>query len=449
MRIVFAFVLILFLPCTLFAFWPFYWELQGQKNILGPLISYESEQGKTQVTVRPLLSSYDSPRTYSFLWPLGKSTEEKSYFIPLYMRHNYGDGRQDWAFFPFFYGKTRDRSYGGVFPFYGRLYERFRRDEIAFFLWPVYAYSRWEGTERTALLWPFFSFHSGRQEGYKIGPLYGERRVGDQRRSKFFLWPIFLKDEKDLDTEDPKTSLWAAPFYMQTTSPKSSFYAVFYPFFSYLKVEGRTDINAPWPFLYFSTGKEYRSKNVWPFYSHTVRGRDETTTVLWPVYRSAVKYPGENEKWTEKRFFHMSRYVVDDRGTFLNIWPLAEYHKEGKKEAFFFPAILPIRNPNFDRIVKPLITLYEYRGEENKRSSNLLYGLYTKEEEGETWKRRFAFLFEMKREPAGYGFQLLSGLFGIDAETIKILYLPISRVRAGETDKAEIDPDLSSNQVTE
>ncbi len=426
MRCAVACFLILVLPGTLCAFWPVYWELDGQKHVLGPLISYDNNKGETHLTVRPLLASYDSPRTYSFLWPLGRSTEEKSYFVPFYMRHSSGDGRRDWAFFPFFYGTTGKRSYGGVFPFYGKLYDRFRRDEITFFLWPLFGQSTWNDTTRTDVLWPLLSSSTGHQEGFKLGPLYGQRKVGNERRSTYILWPIFLKDEKDLDTDNPKSSLWAAPFYMQTTSPNSSFYAVFWPFFSYLRVEDRVDVKAPWPFLYFTTGKEDRAVNFWPVYSHTISGKDETTNIMWPVYKTSVRYPGD-KKWTETRILFMSKYIRDDRGVFLNAWPFFEYRRTKDKTAAFFPSIFPWRNENFDRILRPLLTLYEYRREEDKVISNLLYGLYTKEQGPETWRRRFAFLFEVKREPEGHGFELLSGLFGVDPRRVKILYIPIKR----------------------
>ncbi len=73
--------------------------MDGQKNFLGPLVTYDKEAGQTHVTVRPLLSSYDSPGNYTLLFPLGKSTEEKSYFVPFYMRHK-EPGEYDFSLFP-------------------------------------------------------------------------------------------------------------------------------------------------------------------------------------------------------------------------------------------------------------------------------------------------------------------------------------------------------------
>ena len=137
------------------------------------------------------------------LFPLGKSTEEKSYFFPLYTRHE-GEEEHDVAFFPFFYGKTHGRSYGGVFPLYGTLYNRFRRDEIGFFLWPLYGYSKGDGASRTNVIWPLFSIYSGSQQGFKVGPLYGQRQWGNERKSMFVLWPFSYGTKKGSTPTDPR-----------------------------------------------------------------------------------------------------------------------------------------------------------------------------------------------------------------------------------------------------
>ncbi len=59
---------------------------------------------------------------------------------------------------------------------------------------------------------------------------------------------------------------------------------------------------------------------------------------------------------------------------------------------------------------------------------SLLYGLYTREEDGKNWKTRFAFLLEMKKEKGKIGFEILSGLFGLDNERVKIFFVPIKRI---------------------
>jgi hypothetical protein len=59
--------------------------------------------------------------------------------------------------------------------------------------------------------------------------------------------------------------------------------------------------------------------------------------------------------------------------------------------------------------------------------TSVLYGLYTREEEGNDWKMRFAFLLSLAKKNGKTGFEILSGLFGINPETIKVFYIPIKR----------------------
>jgi hypothetical protein len=438
-RVVLTLALFLFVPAWANAFWPVYWELDGQKNVLGPLFSYDEEGGETHVTVRPFLSSYDSPDSYSFVFPLGKSTAEKAYFVPLYSRHTASVEKHDVSLFPFFWGRDSDRSYGGVFPFYGKLYHRYRRDEIGFVMWPLYAYSTGDGITRTNVVWPLFSFYSGNEEGFKLGPLYGQRQIGEDRRSMFVMWPFFIKDEKGLTTDQPMKSTWAVPFYLHSESPQSEYYGVLWPFFTYSRVRDRVEVNAPWPFFSYTNGEEEQKKGLtlWPIYSHSKSEKDDVTYVLWPLYKGTEHHPGD-AVWTESRILLLNRYISDDRGTFLNVWPFFEYRASDADKDFFFPSVLPWRDKGFDRIIRPLITFYEFRRKDDKIVSNFLYGLYTKEQKGEYWRRRLAFLFEAKKDERGVGFQVLSGLFGIDREAVKLFFVPIKR---GQKDVANAPPN--------
>jgi hypothetical protein len=423
---VIVFLLLVF-PHHVWAVWPLSWELGREKNYLGPLVSYDKEDENERLTIRPFFS-HDSAGggSYSLLWPLGSSENNKSQMIPFYTHHA-ADGEEDTSILLFFWGKSKEKSYGGFFPFYGQLYNRFGKDEMGFFLWPIYSYVKSEGATRTNVLWPFFSVSSGTEDGFKFWPFYGYRNRGEEKKSSFALWPVFHWGERDADLGDPKKVFWAFPFYMRTTSRTTEQRSVLFPFFSYYKSPERESLAAPWPFYFYTKGEEENTLGIWPPYTHRSRGKDNTYTYLWPVYRDSEWYV-KDQRYVDKRLLiYLGRYSDDDRGKFATFWPLFEYRDSKEKAAFFFPSLLPFRNEKFDRIVKPLITLYEYRREGSMRTSNYLYGFYTKEEKGESWKRRLAFLFELKKAPEGYGFELLSGLFAVDPHRVKVFFIPIKR----------------------
>jgi hypothetical protein len=408
-------------------FWPVYWELAGERNFLGPLVSTEGEGETARVTVRPLFShdAAEGGMTRSF-FPLGKSTPEFSYFVPIYTRTN-TEEKWDVSFLLFFAGETKKRGgYGGFFPLGGWAYDKVGKDEIGFVLWPIYSYVKDQGAEKWNVLWPLFSVYGGKAEGFKAWPLFGRRTVPGERTNTFFLWPLFFTEERDLDTDNPRKSFYFIPFYLETKSKTTEAYSVLWPFFNYKRAPGRTEVDAPWPFYSRVDAEDEEMFRIWPLYSRQVKGRDRTTHYLWPLFKDAEWYTGERRN-VERRVLLLGRYVDDDRGAFLNVWPFARYQSKGEDAAFFFPSILPFRFEQTDRLVRPLLTLYQYDRKGDTVTSNFLYGLYTKEQTGDAWRRRLAFLFEAKKESGGYGFELLSGLLGWDSKRVKILFIPIRR----------------------
>jgi len=411
----------------LHAFWPFSWELGNEKRFLGPLVSYDEEDNEKHLVVRPFLFSYDSEEggAYHYLYPLGKVTPEKSYLVPVYLSKR-TETESDMAFLFFFGGTSKQGSYGGVFPFYGKLYNRFARDEMGFIAWPLYSYTKDEGATKTNILWPLFASYVGTDKGFKAWPLYGVHERPGVRRTQFFFWPVFFKAEKDLDTDEPVDSFFALPFYLSSVSRTREYKAVMWPFFTHAKDSEKEKWNMPWPFYSRTTGEELEGYSYWPIISKEIKGKDTTFSFLWPIYRE-WEFFVRDERFSSKSFMVINRYVEDDRGTFLNAWPFFEYRRKDMNSTFLFPSILPFRDRGFDRIFKPLMTLYEQKKSEKSETTNVLYGLYTHETAGDTWKTRFAFLMEFKKDENGPGFEFLSGLFGIDGKRLKILFIPIKR----------------------
>jgi len=422
-----VFFLLLLFPSTLWAVWPLSWELDGEKRFLGPLISYDEENQEKHLVVRPFLFSYDSEEggTYNYLFPFGKVTPEKSYFIPIYLSKR-SETESDASFLLFFGGKSPKGSYGGFFPFYGKLYNRFAKDEMGFVLWPLYSYSHDEGAKKTDVLWPFFTFYGGTDKGFKAWPIYGNHERPGVRKQQFLLWPVFFKDEKNLDTDEPIHSFFAIPFYLRSTSRTREYQAVLWPFFTHAKDSEKEKWDMPWPFYSKTIGEETKGYSFFPIISKTTKGNDRSFSFLWPLYTESEWYV-KDERFLQRSVIAINRYVEDDRGAFLNVWPFFEYQGKNEESSFMFPSLLPFRERGINRIIKPLITFYERKNREDKSMTNVLYGLYTQEKAGETWKTRFAFLLTLKKDQDGPGFELLSGLFGIDRKKIKIFFIPIKR----------------------
>lgn len=413
---------------TAHALWPLWWRLGDEVNFLGPIASYEQKDGKNEVTVRPFLFSYTSQDKDEclFPYPLGKWSEEKSYLVPFFSRRK-TENSSAFSLLLFFYGKENEKRYGGFFPLYGSLYNRFGEDEIHFYAWPLYASVSGHGATRKDILWPFFSLYGGDDSGFKTWPVFGSRTRKNGDSKKFFLWPVFFKIDRDMDVGEPKHSFWAFPFYMQTRTPTYDQYSFLWPFFGYYRSEEEKRLSLLYPIYSSTKGEEEQSAAFFPFYSSSRTKESSNFYILWPIYRESERISGE-KRWIERRVLLFgSKYLDDDRGKFFNVWPFFEYRGEKEEESFFFPSLLPYRDNHFDRIIRPMITLYQYNRKGQSNTTNVLYGLYTKEQRGDSWKRRLAFVFEMKKDSEGMGLELLSGLFGFDAKQIKLFFIPIKR----------------------
>ncbi|MCX5798095.1 MAG: hypothetical protein NTU90_00770, partial [Proteobacteria bacterium] len=278
------FFLILFFPCTLYAFWPLSWEFNNEKRYLGPLVSYQTEKN---------------------------TSKEKSYFVPIYLSKEF-EGEEDTAFTLFFYGKSKRGNYFGFFPIYGKAYNRFGKDDLGFFMWPLYSYSSAEVATKTNIIWPFFGYYSGTEEGFKMWPLYGIRKKKGVKTTSFFLWPFFIKEEKDLDTDEPVDAFHAFPFYMKKTSKTKASYSVMWPIFSYARDDEKRKWDILWPIFSWKEGEETKGYSFFPLISYDKKGKDYTFNLLWPLYKESEWYV-RDDRYFQRRILLINRYIEDDR----------------------------------------------------------------------------------------------------------------------------------------
>lgn len=309
-----ALFLILFVPSVAWGFWPLAWDLGGERSYLGPLIASEKGPSGNSFTIRPLLFSY-SPENggeYDFFYPLGKSTPTKSYFSPLYMWKKSEDA-EDWNVILAFWGHSKGRGYGGLFPFFGTMYNRFGRDELGFALWPLYSYTVSEGARKDNFFYPVFTLYSGAEEGFGAWPLYGQRSRPGVRRSTYAFWPIFLREDRNLDTDDPMRTFQIMPLYAQSVSNSRAGYNALWPFFSYFRDTDRERWFFPWPVLAYSRGKETKGFRFLPFIDEEIRGQDRELKMLWPLYSESEWYVG-GQRYLYRRVGFVNRQVEEPEG---------------------------------------------------------------------------------------------------------------------------------------
>lgn len=417
-------------------------------DALGPFFTFKSKPGEEEYGFRPFFYVRGKKEDYfkeiDYLYPLGKyrkTDKEKVFrFVPLFSSHkDVTDGSSDFGFFPVFWGTDEEGdSYGGLFPIYGRLNHRFRKDQIRFVLWPVYSDSR-EGDSRTYnVLWPIFSYTEGTGEsGVAIWPLYGHQEKEGEYSKYFALWPIFFSHKTDLDTDNPKRFTAVFPLFANSGSPEKDSMSFLWPLFNYAddKRNNYKQWDIPWPIFHYGKGEELKSSRLFPFYGHKRKPDSKTGFFLWPIYTYSKEILEDYED-TTYRFLLINKYRKKVwKGRFndaksVRIWPLFYYNR--KKDGimkFSFPELIPVEDEGFERNWAPLFRLYEYnRDSRDNMESRFLWGLYIHKKGDSRESFEVTFLISYEKEEEKVCFSILKGLFEYrrveGVNSFKILYFP-------------------------
>lgn len=422
-------------------------EIEG----LGPLFLWRKGSYQRQWGIRPLLH-WTEDETASiwrleFLYPFGKyqvkEGEKKGYLAPLSLfRSEEFDGKKKWdfQFLPFFIGETeKGKDYLGLFPFFGTLLDRYGRELIRFYLWPLYSESTSAGVRTTNLLWPFFSLVEGeKKRGFRFWPIYGQREEVGISQTEFVAWPIFLKQRKNMDTDDPIDERMIFPIYVSKKSRHFESNTYFWPFFSHARdrLTGFEQYDLPWPIFQSLRGENLRGMKIFPFYGYKVKeGVMRRTFILYPLYQLEEDRMGDvQEKTTRILLLSRIRTSEDDRGVkkerSLRFWPFFDYEREEKgHETLSFFYLFPFKEGGFERNLFPLFQIF--RWEKNSQggiSVNFFWGFYKrmKKEEMDSWE--IAHLIGLKRGKGWRTLSLLKGLiqYKSDGRTadLRFFYLP-------------------------
>jgi hypothetical protein len=440
-----------------FNFWPLFQytsdSQDGLKEIegLGPFFLWKKGPGRMQWGIRPVIfwteDDSESLRRLEIPYPIGKyqvkNGEKRGYVAPLSLyREEEIDGKMKWDFqiFPFFIGATiKGEGYSGIFPFFGTLLNRYGKEEIRFYFWPLYAESISEGVHTTNLLWPFFSFIEGeKKRGYRFWPIYGQREEVGISQMEFFIWPLFLKQRKGMDTDDPIDEKMFFPIYVSKESQRLESRTYLWPFFTFAKdrLTGFEQLDFPWPIFQSLKGENLKGIRIFPLYGDKVKkGEMRRTFIFYPIYQLEEDRMGDVHEQTI-RILLLSRIRTGDdihgvkKEHSLRIWPFFDYEREGTGDASFSLFYLfPFKDEGFERNLFPLFRIFRWQKDpQGNTSSNLLWGLCkrVKKKEMDSWE--LAHLIGVKRGNGWHTLSLLKGLFWYKKERetneLRLFYLP-------------------------
>jgi hypothetical protein len=420
--------------------WPLfsYHTIGGQQEIesLGPLFTWKKDKQGIEWGIRPFLYLTQHPVQelwrWEFLYPLGKyqfkEGDHKFYLVPFSLFRDEVTApaperrERASAIVTVFWGQTDGgERYGGFFPIAGHLKERFGRDSIAFYLWPLY--SRIEDEEEITwrILWPFFSVMGGEAEGLYIWPLWGRKiRAGEYSRG-FVLWPFYNYIDQYLDTDNPVRKRFYIPFYATVRSSRGRVDMFIPPLFFHQWAYNSSfeKWEFPWPFVTLVKGKGVSEWKVFPLFRLRTEEHKKRSYLLWPVYKYEWDLVADETEIIH-RFLLINKYRVlkeletGREALDLNLWPLFDYRRGLGSEAnlYIFP-LLPLHDDGMERNLYPLVWIYRYtRFPDGGTLADFLWGLYRRRTSDHGSSTQFAFLLRIeKRGAEEFSFSLFEGLF--------------------------------------
>lgn len=437
---------------------------KGTKKVdaLGPFISYKSAEHEKEYGFRPIFYNYRNYKkdraSFDFLYPLSThrtfegDTKFQMLVYILFYRSNLrpsGFVEKDFTFFPFIFSKRAEdpeRSYFAFFPFGGRLKNKYGKDEISFFLFPLFLQTRNKGVTNNNFIWPFIGAYSGEGvSGGRLWPVYGKRYKPDAFSESFALWPIFLNRKAEFMGHQARMKA-VMPFYYGVDFPGRKQRTYLWPFFNTIENTERDfkRWDMPWFFVTVTRGSIHTNR-LWPLYSKRREEGYETGFVLWPLYQyKFTDYDGYRQ---ERRTFALFLYKdIKDKpteeggksGRTIHFWPLFSF-KSKTGGPTHFHLISPLEtflpeNPPRERNWAPFWRIFNWeRDEEGNEFSSFLWNTLRTEHTKESTKielRPIIPLLSIERGGTRSKFNLLGGLLGYSRnnskKTFRFLYIPVN-----------------------
>jgi hypothetical protein len=428
---------------------------------LGPFLNWGVEESQRHFGLSPVFFYGNHPeldRTeMDFLYPLltyDRFGSEYRFQIAQWFSFS-GGGRQDstttrrFTLFPFYFQQRSpdpELNYTAFFPFYGRLQNRFFRDEIYFVMFPAYSQTRRRDVVTDNYLYPIFHIRRGNElEGWQVWPLYGqeERRVTTRtnimdeleivpgHRKMFALWPLYFQQTAGIGTENESRHYGSIPLFSVFLSPERDSITAPWPL-GITYTDDRTrkfrEWGAPWPLIVFSRGEGKYMTRIWPIYSRAESESLQSAFVLWPIYRyNRLEAPSVERERTRILFFlysdiHEKNLETGASRRRIDFWPLFTSRRDlnGDTRLQVLAPLEPFlpQSKSVERNYSPVWSVWrsERNAETGDNSQSLLWNLYRREERAEAKKCSFLFgLFKYESSSAG--------------KRLRLFYVPVYRTK--------------------
>ena len=354
-------------------------------------------------------------------------------------------GARRFTIFPFYFqqrAENPDLNYTALVPFYGHLKNRLFRSEINFCLMPLWIETRKRDVVTENYLFPFFHLrHGDGLNGWQAWPLagnehkeittatngYGEVSPVPGHDKSFYLWPLCLRQDNGLGSDNPEKFRGSIPLFATTRSPLRDATTVLFPFFTVIddREKKYREWEGPWPFVIFTRGEGKTTDRIWPLFSQSHNATKESDSYFWPLYTYKRTHADPLDKHTTRFGLILYAHAVEKNTATgkekkrLDLWPLLTWHKDfnGNERLQIFAPFEPAVPNN--------------RGIENNWSP--LWSLFRAEDNLQTGAASRSVLWNLYRRDSAPGQKKVSLLFGLfqyqsdrESRRTRLFYVPVS-----------------------
>lgn len=392
-----------------------------QSQTWGPFFEKKIDENTSITLLPPLFSSIQNPklehRKWDIFYPLiGYVRYGKEWRFHMLQLFNFsgGSGSEDAkriSLFPFYFHKKssdENQNYIALVPFWGRLKNRFLRDEIHFIMFPIYIQSKKRDVITNNYLAPFFHLRKGdRLKGWQLLPLVGFEKKGLTTKTNeigettqigghkkfFFIWPLYFHDQTGLGT-NPQSHRALLPLFSFFQSPHRSSLTAPWPIGLTITRDHQRqyrEIGFPSPFIVFARGEGKRTNRLWPLFGKAEKKGIASEFYLWPLFRKRRLETDyqiiEQRQWG--LVFYVDKKELDKGDASVSqrrsLWPFFNWRSNSKGQSEFqliapFAPLFPA-NEAIARHYSPAFCLFHsvHFPEKNFRSRSFLWNFYRRE----------------------------------------------------------------------
>jgi hypothetical protein len=432
----------------------------SRTEAVGPFFFSQETDAEKSRGVPPLFSRRTDPVTeseaYDLLYPLltyevyGK--EYRWQFCQLLSfsggQNQAGVPKNRFTVFPFYFQQRSpdtNENYTALVPFYGHLKDRLMRDEICFVMFPLYSETRKRDVVTDNYLYPFFHLrHGDGLRGWQCWPVvgsehkdattrtngFGETEVIGGHDKSFFLWPVHLRQDTGIGTDNPEKFRASIPLYAVSRSPQRDSTSVLWPFFNWIddREKKYREWEGPYPFVVVARGPGKTATRVLPLFGRAHNDTFEDDFYLWPLYKYNRLRTGALDQERTRILFYVFVDLTEknmETGKAkrrVDLLPLFTWHRDfnGNRRLQILAPIEPVLpgNSGVERNWSPLWSLW--RAEDNPGtgafSRSLLWNLY-----------------RYDAAPGAKKCSLFFGLFqyqsNAECKRLRLFYIPLVKTR--------------------